>query len=112
MVPHNPRADKRAGAVSAVTVVFVLLAALVILGVIMVLTGRWDPAIRGVDRPGAPTLPQGQWTGDDVRNLRFRIGLRGYRMSDVDAALAALAQQLPGVTSDVPPAGPASGSAD
>jgi DivIVA domain-containing protein len=26
---------------------------------------------------------------DDIQRLRFRVGLRGYRMSDVDAALAA-----------------------
>ena len=27
---------------------------------------------------------------DDIPRLRFRVGLRGYRMSDVDAALAAV----------------------
>jgi DivIVA domain-containing protein len=31
---------------------------------------------------------------DDIPRLRFRIGLRGYRMSDVDAALDALQSAL------------------
>lgn len=31
---------------------------------------------------------------DDISRLRFRVGLRGYRMSDVDAALAAAQQSL------------------
>ena len=31
---------------------------------------------------------------DDIHRLRFRVGLRGYRMSDVDAALAAVQLSL------------------
>ena len=31
---------------------------------------------------------------DDIARLRFRVGLRGYRMSDVDAALEAVQRSL------------------
>jgi DivIVA domain-containing protein len=31
---------------------------------------------------------------DDIARLRFRVGLRGYRMADVDAALAAVQASL------------------
>lgn len=99
-----------------VLAVFVALAALVVLGAVMVLTGRWDPGLTRDDRPGPPALPPGRWTPADVEGLRFRVGLRGYRMEDVDAALAAIAEDLQqreerGVTAADPQAGPASGSA-
>jgi DivIVA domain-containing protein len=77
-----------------VTVVYLALAALVVLGVVMVLTGRWDPGIAPADRPPPPPLPPGPWRPADVEELRFRVGLRGYRMQDVDAALSALATEL------------------
>lgn len=46
-----------------------------------------------VDHPdlGVPDRPL---TAADVPGLRFRVGWRGYRMDDVDAALARLAQSL------------------
>jgi DivIVA domain-containing protein len=39
-------------------------------------------------------LPDRPLVAADVPGLRFRIGLRGYRMDDVDAALYRLAQAL------------------
>lgn len=40
-------------------------------------------------------LPVGRpLRSDDIPRLRFRIGLRGYRMSDVDAALEAVRRTL------------------
>jgi DivIVA domain-containing protein len=39
-------------------------------------------------------LPDRMLTPDDVGNLRFRTGLRGYRMEDVDAALAKIAEAM------------------
>jgi DivIVA domain-containing protein len=78
-----------------VTGIFIAITALVILGAALALTGRWGVGTSGSDRPGPPALPEdGHWTGDDVVNAKFRVGLRGYRMEDVDAALASLAQQL------------------
>jgi DivIVA domain-containing protein len=41
---------------------------------------------------GLPT--ERQLRSDDIARLRFRIGLRGYRMSDVDAALEAAREAL------------------
>jgi DivIVA domain-containing protein len=46
-----------------------------------------------VDHPdlGVPDRPL---TAADIPGLRFRVGWRGYRMDDVDAALERLAQSL------------------
>jgi DivIVA domain-containing protein len=39
-------------------------------------------------------LPDRTLTAEDIPALRFRTGLRGYRMDDVDAALDRLAASL------------------
>jgi DivIVA domain-containing protein len=39
-------------------------------------------------------MPDRALTADDIPGLRFRTGLRGYRMQDVDAALERLAQSM------------------
>jgi DivIVA domain-containing protein len=52
-------------------------------------------------------LPDRRLDADDIPRLRFRIGLRGYRMEDVDAALDRVAQSMrdPGPIQDpAPPA--------
>lgn len=41
-----------------------------------------------------PGLPDGPISAADIPRLRFRIGLRGYRMDDVDAALARIQDSL------------------
>jgi DivIVA domain-containing protein len=108
------------------TAVFVALAVLVLVGLAFVLADRLDPGVAPARRQERPALPPGPWTAADVAGLRFRVGLRGYRMEDVDAMLAALAEQLPPapdpdpagpgeplseLTSDAPPEPPASTSA-
>lgn len=46
------------------------------------------------DRPDA-LVPSGTaLTGASLRSVRFSVGLRGYRMDEVDALLARLADQL------------------
>jgi DivIVA domain-containing protein len=46
------------------------------------------------DRPDA-LVPAGvPLTGSSLRAVRFSVGLRGYRMDEVDALLARLADQL------------------
>ncbi len=46
------------------------------------------------DRPDA-TVPADRVLGaDDLRQVRFSIGFRGYRMSEVDALLDRLATEL------------------
>lgn len=77
--------------------VFVLVAAVVVLGAIaLALTGR-----PGFGRPLAPpvdTLPPVQLPEDpqsaDVDRLRFSPALRGYRMDQVDQVLDRLASAL------------------
>lgn len=39
-------------------------------------------------------LPDRPLRADDIARLRFRTGLRGYRMEDVDAALDRIAEAL------------------
>jgi DivIVA domain-containing protein len=51
-----------------------------------------------VDRIDAG-LPDRPLTSADIPRLRFRVGLRGYRMDDVDAALQRIQQGL-GATND------------
>jgi DivIVA domain-containing protein len=46
------------------------------------------------DRPDARVPADGPLTADDVRRVRFTTALRGYRMSEVDALLARLADEL------------------
>ncbi len=45
------------------------------------------------DRPDA-RVPAGELSGDDLRRVRFSLGVRGYRMSEVDTLLSRLADQL------------------
>lgn len=46
------------------------------------------------DRPDARVQAEGPLTGDDLRKVRFTTALRGYRMSEVDALLERLAEEL------------------
>lgn len=45
------------------------------------------------DRPDA-RVPTGPLSGSHLRQVRFSLALRGYRMSEVDTLLARLADQL------------------
>ena len=55
------------------------------------------------DRPDARVQAEGPLTGDDLRRLRFTTALRGYRMSEVDALLERLADELDAARSQEPP---------
>ena len=46
------------------------------------------------DRPDSRVQAEGPLTADDVRAVRFSTAVRGYRMSEVDALLARLADEL------------------
>jgi len=51
------------------------------------------------DRPDARIQADGPLTATDIRRVRFSTGLRGYRMSEVDALLDRVALELePGDT--------------
>jgi DivIVA domain-containing protein len=46
------------------------------------------------DRPDVRVQAEGPLTGDDLRRVRFTTAFRGYRMSEVDALLDRLADEL------------------
>jgi DivIVA domain-containing protein len=46
------------------------------------------------DRPDSRVQAEGPLTADDIRRVRFTTALRGYRMSEVDALLERLAEEL------------------
>jgi len=46
------------------------------------------------DRPDARIPADGPLTADDLRRVRFTTALRGYRMSEVDALLDRLTDEL------------------
>jgi DivIVA domain-containing protein len=73
---------------------FAVLVVLAMGGIAVVAAGRGGsmPEVHP-DRPDV-LVPQGPLTGDDLRRVRFTLGVRGYRMSEVDALLARLADQL------------------
>lgn len=82
-------------------------------GVVVVAAGR-GAAMRPVydDRPD-PQLPiSGPLTAQDLRRVRFAVGVRGYRMDEVDALLRRLAVQLDDAPPDPDPAGPDRGVPD
>jgi DivIVA domain-containing protein len=72
-----------------------------VLGVLAVLLATALLATRGEplladappDRPDLP-LPDRPMTADDVDAVRFSTAVRGYRMDEVDAVLARLADEL------------------
>ena len=67
-----------------------------VMGVIgVVASGRGGSMAEAYDdRPDARIQADGPLTATDVRQVRFSTGLRGYRMSEVDALLDRLALEL------------------
>ncbi len=75
---------------------FATLVVLALGAVGVVAAGRGAPMSRVYDdRPDVVVPAEGPLTGDDVRSVRFSLAFRGYRMSEVDALLARLSDQLP-----------------
>ena len=77
------------------TLVLVLLVLAVAAAAAGVATGR----VRGGMAPATTThpyvgLPAGTVRPEDVDAVRFSVGLRGYRMDEVDAVLARLREEL------------------
>jgi DivIVA domain-containing protein len=74
---------------------FAILVVLVMGGVAAVAAGRGAPLSEAYDdRPDALVPAEGPLRAEDLRRVRFSLGLRGYRMSEVDALLDRLARQL------------------
>jgi DivIVA domain-containing protein len=75
-----------------------ILAILIVLalgGVAVVAAGKGTPMAEAYDdRPDALVPADRPLVGADLRRVRFSLAVRGYRMSEVDALLDRLAQQL------------------
>lgn len=73
----------------------VLVAVAVLAAVAMVAAGRFDGLADEVpDDPDIGVPADRPLRSEDVPRLRFRLAIRGYRMSDVDAAMAAVQEAL------------------
>jgi DivIVA domain-containing protein len=78
-----------------VTLLQILVVLAVVAGVGAVAAGVVRGGLPEVESsvPQAP-LPEGPLTADDVSAVRFSVGLRGYRMAEVDAVLDRLSEAL------------------
>lgn len=75
--------------------VFAILIVLAMGGIAAVASG-WGRGLAPAhdDRPDALVPAEGPLGSGDLRRVRFSLALRGYRMSEVDALLDRLADQL------------------
>jgi DivIVA domain-containing protein len=74
---------------------FAILMVLLMGGIAVVAAGRGAPMAEAYgDRPDATVPPEGPLRAEDLRRVRFPLAFRGYRMSEVDALLDRLADQL------------------
>jgi len=85
-----------------VDLVFLLLAMAVVAGAVAVAMGR----VRGGLEPPTSNLPDlglpaGELQARDVDDVRFSLGLRGYRMDQVDAVLERLRGELAGRDAEI-----------
>ena len=70
-------------------------------GVAVVAAGRGAPLAEVYDdRPDAQVPAESPLRASDLRQVRFSLAFRGYRMSEVDALLDRLATELEGRTGD------------
>jgi DivIVA domain-containing protein len=90
---------------------FAILIVLALGGIAVLAAGKGAPLAEVYDdRPDARVPASGPLHADDLRRIRFSVALRGYRMSEVDALLDRLAEDLesrpapePGDESEQPP---------
>ena len=74
---------------------FAILIVLALGGVAVVAAGRGAPLAEVYDdRPDAEVPADGPIRASDLRQVRFSLAFRGYRMSEVDALLDRLATEL------------------
>jgi DivIVA domain-containing protein len=74
---------------------FAILIVLAMGGIAMVAAGRGAPMAPAYDdRPDATVPSEGEVGADDLRRVRFSLAFRGYRMSEVDALLSRLAEEM------------------
>ncbi|WP_300645371.1 DivIVA domain-containing protein [Nocardioides sp.] len=76
---------------------FAILVVLLLGAIAVVAAGKGAPLAEEYDdRPDALVPADRPLTSEDLRRVRFSIALRGYRMSEVDALLARLAEEQDG----------------
>lgn len=84
---------------------FAIVVVVVLGGVAVVAAGRGEPMARAYDdRPDALVPADRALRAADLRQVRFSVALRGYRMSEVDALLSRLAAELDGDREEPPTA--------
>lgn len=75
--------------------IFGIVVVLLMGGVAVVAAGRGEPLAPSYDDRPDVLLPTARPLGaEELRRVRFTVGLRGYRASEVDALLARLADEL------------------
>ncbi len=67
---------------------------LVVFGIAVFVFGRGEQMAPLAPRTSPTELPDESMTADDIRNVRFPLAVRGYRMSDVDWALERMADEV------------------
>lgn len=75
----------------------------VVFGVAVVVFGRGEQMAALPARTSPSELPANGIRGNHVREVRFGLALRGYRMSDVDWTLERLADEIDLLRSQLPP---------
>ncbi len=80
-------------------IVFLVLVLVVLAGLVVALVlGRWGGRGQAMVAPTSTSpfepLPEGRLDADRAREVRFDIGLRGYRMDQVDSVLDRLVLEL------------------
>lgn len=75
--------------------VFAVLVVLAMGGVAMVAAGRGEPLAPAYDdRPDAVVPGERALVAEDLRQVRFPLAFRGYRMAEVDELLSRLATEM------------------
>ena len=76
---------------------FGLVVVLLIGAVAVVASGRWGAMSTAYDdRPDLSVPARQTLTADDIEATRFGVGLRGYRMDEVDSLLERVAREVAG----------------
>jgi DivIVA domain-containing protein len=74
---------------------FALIVVLLIGAVAVVASGRWGAMSEAYDdRPDVLVPARHALTADDIESSRFAVGVRGYRMDEVDALLERVAREV------------------
>ena len=92
---------------------FAILIVLALGAIAVVAAGRGAPMSPAYDDAPDSLVPRnGPVTGEDLRRIRFPLALRGYRMTEVDALLERLAEELERSEAEARDPGPEGGAAN